>query len=145
MQPAEHTTVMMLYATTPLPASLEFSQGLITDIDMYHFIENSIRGGIEPIPPHCQCMMQSSKRPSIWMRIICMDGECLNHCPPTGFDSSNRMRLTTMPKMDTYLRRISAIDDYALTPESLEIGREIYSPAQQTVFSTDCTSKETHS
>ena len=33
-----------------------------------------------------------------------------------------------------------AHDDYPVAPESLEIGREIYSPTQL----TDCTSKKTH-
>ena len=45
------TLVLMLYTTTPLPVSLgtHVSLEFITDIDMYHFIGNSGRGGISMI------------------------------------------------------------------------------------------------
>ena len=79
-----------------------------------------------------------------------MDGQCLNHCPPAGFDSSNRMRLKhwqwwgAYPTIaeDGYIFEVDlsypqhlhdAHDDYPFAPE-LGICRDMYSPAQQTVF-----------
>ena len=79
---------------------------LITDIDMYHFIENSVRGGISmittryaranpPPPPHPTLPAYDASRPNV--NLIYLDANNLygweiSH-PPTGFDSSNRMRL----------------------------------------------------
>ena len=80
-----------------------------------------------------------------------MGGQCLNHCPPVGFDSSNLMILghwrwwgeLSDDAEDGYIFEADlhypqhlhgAHDDYPLAPESLEIGSDMYSSAQQAVF-----------
>ena len=79
-----------------------------------------------------------------------MGGQCLNHCPPVGFDSSNQMRLrhwhrwgsySTMLKTDTYMRWISTIHNIYTTltttthsPPSRWRSVWMYSPAQHAVF-----------
>ena len=77
---------------------------LITDVDMYHFVENSIRGGISMISTrHAQANSPSflntydSSLPNL--NLIYLDasnlygGQCLNFCPSMDFVSSSRMRV----------------------------------------------------
>ena len=139
----------------------DVSLELITYIDMYHFIENSIRSGISMIttwyaqansPTLVTMLVVHIATSSIWMRITSADGQCLNHCPPMGFDSSNPMdEVETLAPVgelfddagDEYIFEVDlhypqhlhdAHDEYQLAPESLQIGSDIYSPAQQAAF-----------
>ena len=57
---------------------------LITDIDMYHFVEKSNRGGISMITTR-YAQANSPTLPGY-------DASYL-HAPPVGFDSANQMRL----------------------------------------------------
>ena len=62
---------------------------------MYHFVENSIRGGISMISTrHARANSPSfpstynaspGKISSPWMLTICMVGQCLNRCQHMGF------------------------------------------------------------
>ena len=68
---------------------------LITDIDKYHFISmvtTRYAWANAPTLPGNDAS-RPTRISSIWTRIICMDGQCSNHCPPTGSDSSIQMRL----------------------------------------------------
>ena len=93
------------YYTTPglaWDAALRMSHvdlQLITDVDMYHFVENSIRGGISMISTrHAQANSSRmipafpTRISSIWTQTICMGGQCLNLCPLMDFVFSSRTR-----------------------------------------------------
>ena len=144
---------------------------LITDIDMYHFVENNIRGGISMITtryaqanfptlpvydasnPHVHLIYLDANNLYGWCNVS-------NNCPPVGFDFSNQMRLRhwhrwgscpTMLKTDTYMRWISTIHNIYTTltttthsPPSLGRSLVIFTRSACSL-STDCTSKETHS
>ena len=109
-------------------------------------------GTLRPTPPHCQDMMLvvHTATSSICMRVTSTGGQCLNYFPPVGVDSSTLMMLRhwhqwgsypTMLKTDTYEVNLhypqhlhDAHNGYPLASESLEIDRDIYSPAQQGSF-----------
>ena len=151
------------------PAQTHVSLELITDTDMYHFIENSILGGVSmittryaranaPTPP-----AYAASRPRV--NLIYLDANNLygwampQPLPICGFRFPNRMRLRhwvrwgsypTMPKTDTYLRWISAIHNIytTLTTHSPRVvgDRPLYVFTHSAnSLSTDSTSKETHS
>ena len=129
---------------------------LITDIDMYHFIENSIRGGISMITtryaranPHILLAYETS-RPNV--SLIYLDAKNLygwamsQPLPTQGlrFLQPHEIEALTVGELsddaeDGYIFEVdlsypqhlhNADDEYQLAPDSLEIGRDMYSPAQ---------------
>ena len=122
---------------------------LITDENMYNFVENSIRGGISMI----------STRPAFptrisltWMPTIYTDGQCSSFSQHTahGFrflsnDDITALKLEDLcdDDEDGYIYEVdlhyptkfhNAHDDYPLAPESLVIDHAMYSPTKQSVF-----------
>ena len=93
------------YFTTPgiaWDASLRMSRvdlHLISDKDMYHLVENSIRGGIPMISTrHSQAnnlhtmLTFRDKISSTWVPTICMVGQCLNRYQLMSFVFSPKRR-----------------------------------------------------
>ena len=127
---------------------------------MYHFVENSIRGGISMISTrHAQANSPSfldtydSSLPN--QNLMYLDannlygggggGGCLNLCPLMDFAFSNRMIFLRLSckNYPTMLRMVDLHypthlhdrhDYYPLSPESLVIDRIMYSSTQQAVF-----------
>ena len=135
---------------------------LTTDIDMYHFIENSIRGGISMITtryaransPTLPAYDASRPRVNpIYLDANNLHGWAMSQPLPThGFRFLQPDEIGALIEVgelsddaeDGYIfevdlsypqHRHDAHEDYPpLAPESLEIGRDMYSPAQQAVF-----------
>ena len=130
---------------------------------MYHFIEDSIRDGISMITtryaqakshtlpgydasrPHRHLIYLDANNVYGWsmtqplptggFRFLRPDA--VKALAPVGGGGSHPM----MPKTDTYEVDLhypqhlhDAHDDYPLAPETMEIGFDMYSPAQQTIF-----------
>ena len=138
-------------------ASLE----LITDIDISHFIEKSIRGGIAVITTrYAQANFPTmpgydASRPRTYL--IYLDANNLYEwamiqpLPSSGFRFLTPDEIEALAPVeelsddveDGYIYEVdlhypqhlhNAHDDYPLAPESLEIGSDMYSPTQQAVF-----------
>ena len=75
---------------------------LITGVDMYHFVENSIRGALSMITTRYAranvptLPAYDATLPNLNLIYLdatnLMDGKCLIHYPPTDSDPSSRMR-----------------------------------------------------
>ena len=133
------------------------SLGLITDIDMYHFIEKSIRGGISMITTRYAranaptLLAYNARCPRV--NLIYLDGnnlyggamsQLLTTCRCRFLQSdeiealgmgelSNDAEDGYIFEVDLSYPQLAAHDDYLLAPESLEIDRDMYSPTQQAV------------
>ena len=132
---------------------------LITDIDMYHFVENGIRGGISMITtryaqansptlpgyddshPHVHLIYLNANNLHGW--------EMIQPLPAGGFRFLQPDEIEALAPVlsdddeDGYIFEVDlhypqhlhdAHDDYPLAPESLEIGSDMYSPVQQAAF-----------
>ena len=132
----------------------QVSLELITDIDMYRFVEKSIRGGISMIiTRYAQANLVS--RPHV--NLIYLDANNLygwatsQPLPTGGFRFLRLDEIETLAPVaelsddaeDGYIFEVDlhypqhlhdAHDDYPLAPESLEIDRDMYSPSQQAAF-----------
>ena len=154
------------YYTTPglaWDAALRMSRvslQLITDVDMYHFVENSIRGGISMISTrHAQANNPSfpdtydaslPKQHLIHLDVNNLYGLAMSQFLPThGFrfpqqEEISALKLQDLPlDEDGYIFEVdlhyptslhNQHDDYPLAPESLVIDRNMYSPTQQSLF-----------
>ena len=157
----------MHYYTTPglaCDAALRMSRvdlQLITDVDMYHFVEKSIRGGISMISTrHAQANRPSfpdtydSRHPNqnlVYLDANNLYGWAMSRSLPTrGFrflqqDEISPLKLQELSDDDggsyifqmdlhypTHLHDLH--DDYPLAPESLLIDRSMYTSTQQAVF-----------
>ena len=125
--------------------------------DMYHFIENSFRGGISLVTIRYAranaptLPAYDAGRPNV--NLIYLDANNL-YGPVHGFRFLQPDEIETLivegvgelsdDAEDGYIYEVDlsypqhlhdAHDDYPLARESLEIGRDMYSPAQQAVFS----------
>ena len=138
-----------------------FSLELITDKDMYHFVENSIRGGFSMITTrYAQTNLPTlpgydSIRPHV--HLIYLDannlyGWAMSQPLPTGVfrfhqpdevDALAPVGELSTDAEDGYIYGVDlhypqhlhdAHDDYPLAPESLEFGSDMNSPAQQETF-----------
>ena len=155
------------YYTTPglaWDAALRMSRvelELITDVNIYNLIENSIRGGISMISTR-YARANNPSFPSTYgdklprQDLIYLDANNLYGCamsqflPTHGFqllssDEINALELENLRDYseDGYIYEVdlhyltklhNQHDDYPLAPESLVIDREMYSPTQQSVF-----------
>ena len=140
----------------------QVSLELITDIDMYHFIEKSIRGGISmittryaranaPTPP-----AYDASRPRVnlfYLDANNLYGSAMSQpLPSCGFRFLQPDEIEALSGVvelsddaeDGYIFEVDlsypqhlpdAHDDYPLAPDSLEIDRDMCSPAHQAVFS----------
>ena len=138
----------------------------VTDIDMYHFIENSIRGGISmittryaqansPTPPgydasrpHRHLIFLDSNNFCGWAMSQLLSTGGFRFLQPD--EALAPVGELSDDAEDGYIYKVdlhypqhlhNAHDDYPLSPESLEVGSDMYSPAQHAA----CTTKETHS
>ena len=156
------------YFTTPdlaWDAALRMSHvdlQLITDVDMYHFVENSIRGGISMISTRQAQANNSSfsdtydarlpKQNLIYLVANNLYGwAMLQPLPTHGFRFLQQQEISAFKVQDLpndgedrYILEVdlhyptnlhNQHDDYPLTPESLVIDHNMYSPTQQSVFS----------
>ena len=116
---------------------------LITDIDMYHFVENSIRGGISMITSR-YAQTNSSTLPGydasrphrrIYLDANNLQPDEIEALAPVG-DLSDDAENGYIYEGDLHYPQHlhDAHDNYPLAPESLEIGSDMYSPTQQVVF-----------
>ena len=150
---------LALYTTTPLPVSLGMqlsmtnaSLELITDIRMYHFIENSIRVGISMITTRyaranaLTLPAYDATRPNV--NLIYLDANnlyrwAISQLLPTHefrFLQPDEIEILAAVELsgdaeDGYIFQVDfsypqhlydAHDDYPLAPEPLEIGRDMY-------------------
>ena len=126
---------------------------LITDVDMYHFVENSIRGGISMISTrHAQAYSPSfldiydSSLPNqnlIYLDANNLYGWAMSQSLPTGFRFLQQDEISTLKLQELsadaedgymfevdlhYPTRLHDRDDeYPLAPEPLVIDRDMYS------------------
>ena len=133
---------------------------LITDVDMYHFVENSIRGGIFMISTPLSANNPSfpdtydaslPKQNLIYLDANNLYGWAMSQSLPThGFrflqlEKISALKLQDLPNdgEDGYVFEVdlhyptrlhNQHDDYPLAPESLVIDRSMYSNTQQSVF-----------
>ena len=131
---------------------------LITDVDMYHFVENSIRCGISTITTRYAranvptLPAYDATLPN--MNLVYLDANNLYRwtmaqpLPTHGFrflhqDEIEALEKLTFDAEDGYIFEVDlsysyhlhdSHDEYPLAPESLEVGRDMYSPAQRAVF-----------
>ena len=134
---------------------------LITDENMYNFIENSIRGSISMISTR-YAQANNPSFPSSYVNklprqdLICLDANNLygwamsQFLPTHGFrflsqDEITALRLEDLSDddEDRYIYEVdlhypndlhNSHNDYPLAPESLVIDRAMYSPTQQSIF-----------
>ena len=155
------------YYTTPglaWDAALRMSRvdlQLITDIDMYHFVENSIRGGISMISTH-HAQANSPSFPDTYdpslpnQNLIYLDANNLYGWAMSQSLLTHGLRFLQQDEIstlklqelsddaeDVYIFEVDLHyptrlhdrhDDYPLAPESLVIDRSMYSSTQQAVF-----------
>ena len=141
---------------------IRFSLEPITDIDMYHFIENSIRSGVSMIttryaPGNAPTLpAYDASRPNVnliylgannlhgWAMFQPLATHGLRFLQPDDIEAlAVEVGELSDDAEDGYIFEVDlsypqhlhdADDDYPLAPESLEIGRDMYSPAQHAVF-----------
>ena len=134
---------------------------LITDVDMYHFIENCIRGGISMIttryaranvPTLLECNASLPTQNLVyldannlyrWAMSQLLPSHGFRFLQPTEIDGLGDVQQLAHDAEDGYIFEMDlsyphhlqdSHDDYPLAPESLEIAHNMYSPAQQAVF-----------
>ena len=140
---------------------------LVTDVDMFHFAENSIRGGISMISTrHAQSNSHSfpdtydSSLPN--QNLIYLDANNLYVWAMYQYQPTHGFRFLQQDGISTLLQELSddaedgyifevdlhypthlhdRRDDYPLAPESLVIDRSMYSAS---CISRICTSEEAH-
>ena len=134
---------------------------LLTDIDMYHFIEKGIRGGTSMITTrYAQANFPTlpwydASRPHV--HLIYLDANNLygwtmiQPLPIGGFRFLQPEEIETLAPVgelsddaeDGYIFEVDLVypqhlhdahDDYPLAPEPLKIGSDMYSPAQWAIF-----------
>ena len=128
---------------------------LNTDVDMYHFVDNSIRGGITT----CYARVNVPTLPAYDatlpnLNLIYLDANNLygwamsQPLATHGFRFLQQYEIEALGELsdeaeDGYIFDVDlsyphhlhdSHDDYPLAPESLEIGRDVYSPAQRALF-----------
>ena len=141
---------------------------LITDVDMYHFVENSIRDGdfndlhLANSPSFPDTYHSSLPK----QNLIYLDANNLYGCamsqslPTHGFcflqhDEISMLKLQELSHNaeDGYIFEVDLHypiclydhhDDYPLAPDSLMIDRSMYSSTQQTVFPESAPQEEAH-
>ena len=134
---------------------------LITDIDMYHFIEESIQGGISMIiTRYAQANFpampgfDASRPPTYfiyldannlygWAMIQPLPTDGLRFLTPDEIEALAPVGELSDDVEDGCIYEVDlhypphlhdAHDDYPLSPESLQIGSDMYSPTKQAVF-----------
>ena len=152
------------------PRMTHVSLELITDIDLYHFIEKSIIDGISMITTRYArantptLPAYDASRPRV--NLIYLDANNLygwamsQPLPICGFrflqpDEIEALAVRVVEPSDdsedgyifevdlSYPQQLhDAHDDYPLAPELLEIDRDMYSPAQQAVFPQTATQRK---
>ena len=132
---------------------------LITDVDMYNFVENSIRRGISMISTRNAQANNPSfpdsydahllKQNPIYFDANNLFGWAMSQSlPPHGFRFLQREEISALIlqdlsddgedgyifDVDHYPTSLHNQHDYPLAPESLVIDRNMYSPTQKSVF-----------